>query len=210
MQQTMQNRNKPRKNATDNAKLHNESAELQHTMPETLALQEVQPSKTLKTLKTKKDFSQTLSEAKRENCENLTPENSLEEKENSRIRNMTENFIPELASFLEEKENSKKQNTIFFEKLSGRQKEAVIRTAQKFFLPRLQTQPGLIITWIKCHAIEIAMTDVYKKEFDTVVQEQDASFFNNEGDLLTIEDLKKMHPDCWKEMIPFYGAQLAF
>ncbi len=182
------------------------AAAMSQSSSETLALQGVQSSKTLQTLQTKKDFSQTLSEAEREKREILTLENSLEEEENSRIRNMTENFIPELASFLKGKEQSKKENTIFFNEASGRQQEAIIRTAQKFFLPRLQTQPGLIVSWIKCHAIEIAMTDVYKKEFDAVVLEQDAI----EGDLLTIEDLQKMHPDCWKEMIPFYGAQLAF
>jgi hypothetical protein len=154
---------------------------------ETLALQGVQPSKTLKTNKTKKDFFQTLSESEeREKKEILISETSFSEEKS-------------------EKEKSKKQNIDFFNDLSGRQKEAVIRTAQKYFLPRLNMQPALPISWIKCHAIEVAMTDAYKKEFDLVLlAEQEIEIF------YTVEDIKKMHPECWEEILPYYGASLAF
>ncbi|MGL4375429.1 MAG: helix-turn-helix transcriptional regulator [Microcoleaceae cyanobacterium] len=185
MQQPKQNRNKPRKNATSHAKMHHESAELQHTTSETLTKQEFQPSKTLQT---KKDFFQTLSES--------------EEREKKELLISESSFLQEKS----EKDKAKAENIAFFNSLNGLQKEAVIRTAHKYFLPRLNQYPSLPLMWIKCHAIEIAHTDACNQEIDLI----DAELASESEAKYTLQDIQEMYPDCWKEMLPYFGSLLAF
>ncbi len=161
---------------------------LSQSSPETFTEQEFQPSKTIKTNKTKKDFFQTLSESgEREKKEILISETSFSEEKS-------------------EKDKAKAENIAFFNSLNGIQKEAVIRTAHKYFLPRLSQYPSLPLTWIKCHAIEIAYTDACNQEINLI----DAELASNSEETYTLQDIQEMYPDCWKEMLPYFGALLAF
>lgn len=156
--------------------------------PETLTEQEFQPSKTIKTNKTKKDFFQTLSES--------------EEREKKEILISESSFLQEKS----EKEKAKAENIAFFNSLNGLQKEAIIRTAHKYFLPRLNQYPSLPLMWIKCHAIEIAHTDVCNQEIDLI----EAELASESEAKYTLQDIQEMYPDCWKEILPYFGSLLAF
>jgi DNA-binding MarR family transcriptional regulator len=161
---------------------------LSQSSPETFTEQEFQSSKTIQTIQTKKDFFQTLSESEeREKKEILISETSFSEEKS-------------------EKDKAKAENIAFFNSLNGVQKEAVIRAADKYFLPRLSQYPSLPLAWIKCHAIEIAHTDACNQEIDLI----DAELASDSEAKYTLQDIQEMYPDCWKEMLPYFGALLAF
>lgn len=164
------------------------SKNLEKQSPEPLPDKDSEALQTLQTLQTKKDFFQTLSES--------------EEREKKEILISESSFLQEKS----EKEKAKAENIAFFNSLNGLQKEAIIRTAHKYFLPRLNQYPSLPLMWIKCHAIEIAHTDACNQEIDLIEAESEA---NSEAKY-TLQDIQEMYPDCWKEILPYFGSLLAF